>query len=72
MLAHFSILATKREYKTKHIFQTFFSIFITVAYEMIFRISIFFIAVGSVGEPPWGAEARFESGLPYCKPALYR
>jgi hypothetical protein len=29
---------------------------------MIFRISIFFIAVGSVGEPPWGAEPRFELG----------
>ncbi len=38
---------------------------------MIFRIAIFFIAVGSVGEPPWGAEARFESGLPSCKSALY-
>jgi hypothetical protein len=64
MLAHFSSLATKRQYKTKHIFQTFFSsIFITVKYEMIFRISIFFIAVGSaLGEPLWGAEPRFELG----------
>jgi hypothetical protein len=69
MLAHFSILENiKQNIYSKH----FFSIFITVAYEMIFRISIFFIAVGSVGEPPWGAEAIFESGLPYCKPALYR
>jgi hypothetical protein len=66
MLAHFSILTTKRQYKTKHIFKKdFLSIFITVAYEMIFHISIFFIAVGSVGEPPWGAEA-------YSKLALYR
>jgi hypothetical protein len=61
-LAHFSILATKRQYKTNIYSKHFFTIFIT--------IFIFFIAVGSVREPPWGAEPRFESGLPYSKPVL--
>jgi hypothetical protein len=34
LLSHLSILATKRQYKTKHIFHTFFTIFITVAHEI--------------------------------------
>jgi hypothetical protein len=52
--------------------KNFLSIFITVAYELIFRISILFIAVGSVGEPPWGAEALQQAGaLPVAWPFIF-